>query len=39
MEDLQDFDAYVEQLCEKFYAKDGLPSIPPDASSARVRWR
>lgn len=25
----QGFDAYVEQLCEKFYAKDGRPSIPP----------
>jgi transposase len=25
----QGFDAYVEELCEKFYAKDGRPSIPP----------
>jgi transposase len=25
----QGFDGYVEQLCEKFYAKNGRPSIPP----------
>jgi transposase len=25
----QGFDAYVEELCEKFYASNGRPSIPP----------
>ncbi len=25
----QGFDAYVDQLFEKFYAKDGRPSMPP----------
>jgi transposase len=27
--DQQDFDGYVEGLCERFYAEDGRPGLPP----------
>jgi len=27
--DQQDFDGYVEGLCERFYADDGRPGLPP----------
>ena len=28
-----DFDEYVEGLCERFYAEDGRPGLPPGATS------
>jgi transposase len=27
--DQQDFDGYVERLCERFYADEGRPGVPP----------
>ena len=27
--DQHDFDRYVETLCERFYAEDGRPGLPP----------
>ena len=27
--DEHDFDGYVEELCERFYADDGRPGLPP----------
>jgi transposase len=27
--DAQDFDGYVEELCQRFYADDGRPGLPP----------
>ena len=29
--DQQDFDEYIEGLCERFYADDGRPGLPPRA--------
>ena len=27
--DTHDFDGYVEELCQPFYADDGRPGLPP----------